>query len=100
MTATAPQIRSGIEACLKALDVDLAVFIQDVGIYLGYHVRLCVARIALCCFDISVVQLQLIGRAGVPERVKNHIRKVCVPFQPVKSITDHSILAGTTVIQR
>ena len=69
------------------------------GIGLSCHVRLCVARIALCCFDVSVVQLQLIGRAGVPERVENHIRKVCIPFQPVEGITDHPILAGTTVIQ-
>ena len=69
------------------------------GIDLSYHVRLSVARIALCRFDISMVQLQLISRAGVPERMENHIRKVCVPFQPVKSITDHPILAGPTVIQ-
>ena len=44
------------------------------------------ARIALRCFDIPVVQLQLIGRAGVPEGAKDYIRKVCVPFQPVEGI--------------
>ena len=58
------------------------------------------ARIALRCLDVSVVQLQLIGRAGVPERVENHIRKVCIPFQPVEGIADYPILAGTSVVKR
>ena len=51
----ATKIRSCVEAGLKALGVNLAVLIQNVGIDLGNHVRLCVPRIALCCFDISVV---------------------------------------------
>ena len=57
------------------------------------------ARIALRCLDVSVVQLQLIGRAGVSERVENHIRKVCVPFQPVEGITDYPILTRTAIIK-
>ena len=47
------QIGSCIEACLKALGIDLAVFVQNVCIDLSDHVRLCVARIALCCLYIS-----------------------------------------------
>ena len=85
-----PQVRLYIEACFKALGINLAVLIQNMGIDLGYHIRLCVARIALGCFGC------IRGSASGYRScwLENHIRKVCVPFQTVKNITDHSILAG------
>jgi len=58
-----------------------------------------VARIALRRLDVSVVQLQLISRAGVPEGVKKHIRKVCIPFQSVEGIADYPILSRTAIIK-
>ena len=99
MTAPDPVDQPSNRSLPQALGIDLAVLIQNVGVNLSDHVRLCVARIALRCLDVTVVQLQLIGRAGVPEGVENHIRKVCVPFQSVEGIADHPILAGTAIIQ-
>ena len=57
------------------------------------------ARIALRRLDVSVVQLQLISRAGVPEGVENRIRKVCVPFQPIERISNNTSLARMSIIK-
>lgn len=54
-----PQIRIGIEGSLKFLGIDLPILVQNVGIDLGDHVDLCVARVALGGLQISVVQFNL-----------------------------------------
>ena len=66
------QIRIGIEGALKLLGVDLPILVQNVGIHAGDHVDLSVSSIALSGLQVAVVQLQLIGGAGMAEGVKDH----------------------------
>ena len=68
-----PHIRVCIEASLEPLGVDFPVFIKDVRIDLRHHIGLCVTRVALSGLDVTMVQLQLVGRAGVTQGVENNI---------------------------
>lgn len=62
------EIWIGIESSLKLLGIDFAVLVKDMCIYLCNHVDFSVARVALGCFQVAMVQLQLIGSAGMPLR--------------------------------
>ena len=69
------EIWIGIESSLKLLGIDFAVLVKDMCIYLCNHVDFSVARVALGCFQVAMVQLQLIGSAGMPLRYNNDKRK-------------------------
>ena len=55
------EIWIGIESSLKLLGIDFAVLVKDMCIYLCNHVDFSVARVALGCFQVAMVQLQLFG---------------------------------------
>ena len=66
------QIWVCVKRALKLLGVDLPILVQNVGIHAGDHVDLSVSSIALSGLQVAVVQLQLIGGAGMAEGVKDH----------------------------
>ena len=57
-------IRIGVESRLKALGVDFAILVKNVRVEVRDHIRLGVAGITLSSFDVSVVELQLVGGTG------------------------------------
>ena len=66
----------GAESAFKLLHVDLPIFIENVRVHLRNHVDLRVSGIALCGLQVDVVELQLVGSAGMPEGVKDHIGEI------------------------
>ena len=48
--------------------------------------------VSLNCLYIAAVQLQLVGDAGVPEAVEDHLRKIIRFDQPGKAILDNGRL--------
>ena len=66
------QIWVCVKRTFKLLCVDLPILVQNVGIHAGDHVDLSVSSIALSGLQVAVVQLQLIGGAGMAEGVKDH----------------------------
>ena len=55
------KITREIKRFFKFLRIDLSILVQNMRIYLGNHVGFGMSRIALCRFQIAVVQFQLIG---------------------------------------
>ena len=51
-------------------------------------------------YEPDGAKFQLICRAGVTQGMENHIRKFCVPLEPVKSILNHLCLTGPSISQR
>jgi hypothetical protein len=45
---------------------DHAVFIENVGVNVGDHVYLGMSGVAMCGFEVTVIQLRFAGRTGVP----------------------------------
>ena len=64
-----------IKGILHSLCILPPVLINDMAIYLCYHVRLCMSGISLDCFDISTAQFQLVCNTCMAQTMKNHIRK-------------------------
>ncbi len=60
----------GIESRLEFLCIDLSILIENMRVYLGDHVNFGIPRISLRCFQISVVEFQFVGCAGVAEGMK------------------------------
>ena len=58
------QIGVRIKCGFKLLRVDLTIFIQNMSIDFCNHVHLGVAGVALRCFQVTVIQLQLVNIAG------------------------------------
>ena len=48
------------------LCADHAVFIENVGVDVGDHVYLGMSGVAMCGFEVTVIQLRFAGRTGVP----------------------------------
>ena len=63
------------------------------------HVHLGVAGVTLCRFQISVIQLQLVSRAAVSERMKNNIGKVGFFLEPSEGVIDDGFLTRATIRQ-
>ena len=61
------QIGVGIERGLKLLRIDLAILVENVRIDLCDHVDLGVSGVTLRRLEIAVIELELVGRAGMPE---------------------------------
>ena len=91
------QVGIGIERGFKLLCVDLPILVKDMRVHTCDHVDLCVSRVALCGFQVAVVELQLLSRTGMTERVKNHLRQSCVLTELCKHFKDHSVLARSSV---
>ena len=68
-----PQIRISIKGTLKLLGIDLSVLVKDVGVHFCNHVDFSMVRISLSSFQIAVVEFELVGGAGMSERVEHHI---------------------------
>ena len=58
------EIRIRVEGTLKFLSVDLSILVQNMCIYLRDHIDLGVSGIALRCFQVTMVELQFVSRAG------------------------------------
>ena len=67
-----------IKLFLEPCGVYTAVIVQNVGIPFCDHRGLCVAGVALDGFNIAAAEFELIGRAGVPETVKDDFGKVII----------------------
>ena len=94
------KIGIGVERRFKLLRVDLAIFIEDVRVDPCNHVDLGMSRIALRSLQIAVIELELVGGAGVSERVENHVWKPRFLLELAKLLVDDAPLAGTTVLKR
>ena len=57
-------------------------------------------KLILCGSNITVVELQLVGRAGVTERMKHNIGDLCVPLQTSECFGNYGFLTGASVWQR
>ena len=64
-----------IKRILHPLCILSPVLVNDMAIYLCYHVRLCMSGIALNHFNVSSTELQLICDTCMSETMKNHIRQ-------------------------
>ena len=82
------QVLALVECFLKQLRVLPAVFVNDMAVYIRYHIGLGVSGVSLDGFDIAAVQLQLVCDAGVSEAVKYNRRKVVVTDQLLQSFQD------------
>jgi len=60
------QISRSVESGLEFLCVDLTVFVQNVSVDVGDHVNLRMAGVTLSSLQVTVVQLQLVSRTGMP----------------------------------
>lgn len=87
-----------IKRFFKLLRIDLSILIQNMRVYLGNHVGFGMTRIALCRFQIAVVQFQLISGTRMTERVKNNLRQTCTLAQLFKLLVDNTVFARTAVI--
>ena len=75
-------IGAGVEGVLKLLGVDLAVLVQNMGVDLGEHVNLSVARVALGGLQVAVVE-SLAGRAAMPSTMARTRAAACSrPLNP------------------
>ena len=63
------------------------------------HVHLGVAGVPLRRFQIPVIQLQLVSRAAVSERMKNNIGKVGFFLEPSEGVIDDGFLTRATIRQ-
>lgn len=61
------------------------------------HVCLRMARIALRGLQIAVIQLQLVGGAGVAQRVEDHVGQPSLPLQVAERLFNHPGIAGTPI---
>lgn len=64
---------SPIKSLPKQIRVMHPVIVQNVGILIRDHLRLCVTGISLNRFDVAAVQLQLIGDAGMAQTVEDNL---------------------------
>ena len=85
------QILLPVKCFLKQLSVFSSVFVDDVGVDVGHHGDLGVAGVALYGFDVTAVQFEFIGDAGVAETVENDFREVVVLDQLVEFLSDGSL---------
>ena len=69
------QIWIGVEGRFKLLSIDLSVLIQNMCINSRNHIDLSVTSITLGCLQVTVIQLELVGSAGMPQRVENYVRQ-------------------------
>ena len=70
------------------------------SIHAGDHVDLCVARIALSGLQVAVVEFQLVGGAGMSERMKDDSGQTSLFPQLFKFLQDNTVLARPTIGQR
>lgn len=61
------------------------------------HIDLRMAGVALCSLQIAVVQLELVGRAAVTQRVEYHIGKISGGLKLFERFVDDGFLAGASV---
>lgn len=64
---------SPVEGFFQQMRIRYAVFIQNMRILVRDHFRLCVTGIPLHSLDVTAIELQLVGDAGMPETVKDHL---------------------------
>ena len=64
---------SPIKRLLEQICVMHPVIVQNMGILIRDHLRLCVTGIPLNRFDVAAVQLQLIGDAGMAQTVEDNL---------------------------
>ena len=57
-------------------------------------------KLILRGFISTVVELQLVGRAGVTERMKHNVGDLCVPLQALECFGNYGFLTGASVWQR
>lgn len=56
--------------------------------------------ITLGGLNVPVVELQLVGSAGMTERMKDHIRKLCISLQASKCVGNDRFRTGASIWQR
>lgn len=81
-------IPAGVECLLKELRVLPAVIVEDVGIQVGNHLGLGVPGVTLHRFDVSPVEFQLVGDAGVAQRVKDCLGQIALLDELVEGTVD------------
>ena len=92
------QIRVGIERSFKFLSIDLSVFVQDVCINSRNHIDLGVTGVALSGLQVAVIQLELVGRAGMTQRVEDHVRESCRRFELLEIFLNHPLINRASVV--
>lgn len=85
---------------LKFLSTQFSVFIQNVCIHLGNHVDLRMACIVLRCFQIAMIEFELVRRTGMTQRVKDHIWELFFLLELGKPLLNKTILTGTAIRKR
>ena len=93
------QIGVRIKCGFKLLCVDLTILIQNMRIDFCNHVHLGVTGVTLRRFQITVIQLQLVGRAAVPEGMENNIGKIGLFLEPPEGVIDNRFLTRATIGQ-
>lgn len=83
-----------IKLFLEPCGIYTAVIVQNVGISFRDHCGLCVAGVALDSLDVAAAEFELIGRAGVPETVKDHLGKIVVLNELAKGPIDKVCFGG------
>ena len=99
MKCRSVKIWVGVEGSFKLLRVDLSVFIKDMSINICDHVQLRVASITLSGLQIAVVKFKLVSCAGMPQRMKDHVRQPCVLLEVLESFFNDSGLARTPILK-
>ena len=94
------EIRIGVEGTLKFLSVDFSVFVQNMCVHLRDHINLSVSGIALRCFQVTMVELQFVSRAGMTKRVKHHIGQPGLFLQDGELLLNDPCLARAAIGQR
>lgn len=82
------QILFSVKCLLEQFGVFSSVFVDDVGVDVGHHGDLGVAGVALYGFDVTAVQFEFIGDAGVAEAVEDDFGEVMVFDQLVGFLAD------------
>ena len=57
-------------------------------------------KLTLCGFHITAVELQLVGRAGLTERMEHNIGELYVPLQASECFGNYGFLIGASIWQR
>lgn len=73
------------------------ISIKNVCINFGQHVDFGMTCISLRRFQVAVVQFELVGGAGMTQRVENNIRQFGFGFELGEGLIDSLFLAGMSV---
>lgn len=79
---------SVVECLLEQFCIFLPVLIENVGVLIRNHGCLRMTGVALYGLDVTLIQLQFIGDAGVAETVKDNRRQVVFFDQVLQRLAD------------